>query len=263
MRFISVASVAVAIATVFAAKTARANPKTLPYSYGTATSPPGAMEVEAIVDLVPIRVAKEQTDGTLLELTALRYQLTTEFEYGLTDRLELGFYMAFMQGAAADGAPLVFQSIKQRVRFRLSEPEAWPVDVGLYFELAEAYNEIEFEEKILLQRRFGPLTAVANLWIEQEYYFTTDESRFVYNPTLGLTWTVVPGLTLGAEYWARGRFDNDDRSRHYVGPTVQVARGEYWFALGAYMRVDNLGKDEIVNDAFGRLWFRVIAGIGL
>lgn len=259
-----------AIAVLLLSAAAHANPKTLPFTYGTSTTAPGGFELEQYVDLIPIKVERELGDGSLESTWAMRFQLQTELEYGLTDRVELGFYLSFIQGAAADGSPLLFQGIKQRVRWRLSD-EDWPIDLGLYFEIAEFYNEIEFEEKILLQRRFGPVVAVANLWVEQEYYFSIGESRFVYNPTVGVAYQPIPGFSVGLEYWARGRFDSTDSgtgdpipgTRHYIGPALQVAKGEYWLALGAYLRVDNLGETQAVGDPYGRLWVRVIAGIGL
>ena len=117
-----------AVAVFLVSAAAHANPKTLPFSYGTATTAPGGFELEQYVDLIPIKVERELGDGGLESTWAMRFQLQTELEYGLTDRVELGFYLSFVQGAAADGSPLQFQGIKQRVRWRVSDDE-WPLEL--------------------------------------------------------------------------------------------------------------------------------------
>jgi hypothetical protein len=239
---------------------AAANPKKLPFSYGTATMPEGGMEIEQYVDVIPLRVLRENDDGTLDAVWSTRYVLTQEFELGLTERVELGVYLQSRQSAEL-GAPFHFDGIKQRARFRISDPATWPIGLAGYLEVAELQGEVEIEEKLLASWRRGPLEVVGNLWVEQEYYFADEEWKHVYNPTLGATWELSPRATVGLEYWARGRFDADTTTSHYVGPTVMASRGEHWIAVGAYARVD--ASEIEVGDPDGRLFVRMILGIGL
>ncbi|MEY2930994.1 MAG: hypothetical protein RL033_1743 [Pseudomonadota bacterium] len=268
-------SVALVAACSLIATGASANPMALPFSYPYQTLPAEKFEVEQYVDMVPVRVAREKADGTQEGVYSLRSVLQTELEFGLMDRLELGWYFQFQQGASATTPFLRFQGMKQRLRLRLSEEGVWPVNVGLYLELAEFHDEFEVEEKILLSRRFGPFNAVVNLWVEQEYYFQSNETKFIYNPTAGLTYEVSPHVIVGAEYWARGRFDENDASdqtggnsdaptggRHYLGPTLLGQSGELWLSLGAYLRLDALGDSPVVGDPYGKLWFRTVIGYG-
>jgi hypothetical protein len=259
-----------------------ATPRPLPFTYPAQTVPQGTLEVEQYLDLVPVRVAREDADGTRA-VTSLRSVLQTELEYGFTDRLEGAFYFAFRQNANAASPVLTFQGVKQRLRYELSERGVWPIDVGLYGEIAEFHNELEFEEKILLSRRFGAFSAACNLWVEQEYYFQISEWRFIYNPTLGATYDLSPNFVVGLEYWVRGRFDGDDGdsaslapaaaiaaesdvpsgAHHYLGPTFMAQSADYFFTLGAYARLDHLGDDAVVGDQYGKLWFRVLIGVHL
>ncbi|MEY4546891.1 MAG: hypothetical protein RL685_3086 [Pseudomonadota bacterium] len=273
---VPLAWVAAAVASVglLLASSASANPRALPFSYPYQTLPAEKFEVEQYVDMTPVRVSREAPDGTQEGVYGMRAVLQTELEFGLTDRLEFGWYFVFRQGASAATPFMRFQGVKQRLRLRLSEEGVWPVNVGLYLELAEFHNEFEVEEKLLLSRRFGPLNAIVNLWIEQEYYFQTRESKFIYNPTAGLTYELSPRVTVGAEYWVRGRFDGNDPTdqtgvndvptgaRHYLGPTLLGQSGELWLSLGAYLRLDALGDSPVVADPFGRLWFRALIGYG-
>ena len=253
---------------------ALANPHPLPYSYPYQTLPQGKVEVEEIVDLVPMRVSREQEDGTRDAVTALRYQLQTELELGITDRLELGLYFAFRQGATADTPALRFEGMKQRLRYRFAEEGDLPVDIGLYLEVAEFYNEIEIEQKLLLSRRFGYLTTVANLWVEQEYYFQDKEWKLIYNPTAGAVYELSPSFMLGLEYWTRGRFDDassgvSDASsdspsgaRHYLGPTFLLQSGEAWWSTGVYARLDHFSQDAQADDPYSKVWIRTMVGMG-
>lgn len=253
---------------------ARANPHPLPYSYPYQTLPQGRVEVEEIADMVPMKVAREKEDGTRDAVTALRYRLTTELELGITDRLELGLYFTFRQGATADTPALRFEGMKQRLRYRFAEEGDWPLDVGFYFEVAELYNEIEIEQKLLLSRRFGYLTLVSNLWVEQEYYFQDDEWKLIYNPTLGGVYELSPNFMLGLEYWARGRFDDGAEvgaeaaadspsgTRHYLGPTLLLQSGEAWWSTGVYARLDQWGEDAVAEDPYGKVWIRTMVGLG-
>src|SRR6185436_3241672 len=120
---------------------AHANPHPLPYSYPYQTLPKGRVEVEEIADLIPMRVAREKEDGTRDAVTAVRSQLQTELELGVSDRLELALYFSFHQSASADTPAMRFDGLKQRLRYRFAEEGDWPVDTGLYFEVAEFYNE--------------------------------------------------------------------------------------------------------------------------
>ncbi len=256
---------------------AHANPHPLPFSYPYQTLPKDKLEVEEIVDLVPIRVARERLDGTQEGVIALRSRLQTELEFGLSDRLELGLYFSFRQAASADTPALRFDGLKQRLRYRFAEAGDLPLDVGLYLEVAEFYDEIEIEEKLLLSRRFGYMTAVVNLWVEQEYYFQTQETKHIYNPTAGVSYEFSPRLMLGLEYWARGRFDEPKPSsvaaladatdshpgaRHYLGPTLLLQSGEAWWATGVYARLDHLGEAAIADDPYGKGWVRSTVGLG-
>lgn len=257
---------------------ASASPRPLPFSYPYETLTEGSLEIEQYADLVPVRVARENPDGTREGVYGVRSVLQTEVEFGITDRVECGFYFMFRQAASANTPVMRFQGVKQRVRVRLAEQGEWPVDVGLYLELAELDNEFEVEEKILLAKRFGDLNIVANLWIEQEWYYQTDEYKHIFNPTLGASYQINPKLFVGLEYWVRGRFDkangvtdqvgsniNDApiATHHYAGPTFLVQSGKVFLSVGAYLRVDHLGERVQVGDAFGRVWVRTLLGLEL
>jgi hypothetical protein len=255
---------------------ARANPRPLPFTYQAETLPRGAVEVEQFVDVVPLRAVSFVTSDPIWFLAT---QFQTEFEVGLTDRLELGLYVDFVPQPSPEYAqqvPALLEGngIKQRLRYHLGDPETWPVDVGLYGEVVENEREIELEAKIILQRRMGPLAVITNLWAEREFYFS-GRHEWVVNPTLGATFELLPRVSFGLEGWLRAEYPDGQTGPRdfnlgphvYVGPTFMASFGKLWWSTGAYLRVTDFDRTVAVGDAtragdsFGHLWVRTIVGL--
>ncbi len=270
MKYLALTLVALLLIVVVATEV-RASPHPNPFSYPYETLTEGSLEIEQYADLIPVRVQRENPDGTLDSVFSMRSILQTEVEYGITDRIEVGFYFQFQQAASTDPV-LQLDGVKQRVRVRLAEQGEWPLDVGLYLEIAELHDELELEEKILLAKRFGNLNVVANLWVEQELGYQSGEVEFLSNPTFGASYQVNPKLFLGLEYWARGNFEKEEGevandtsvgTHHFFGPTFLAQAGKVFFAVGAYLRLDHLSDSLTVGDPNGRVWVRTLLGIEL
>jgi hypothetical protein len=256
-------------ASVSPAGAARANPRPLPFTYQSETLPTGSVELEQFVDFLPLRGQTAAGD----DVSVLATQFITEFEIGLTDRLELGLYVT-LAPSLADGffmapRPLEGNGAKQRLRWRLADPEAWPVDVALYGEVAENEREVELEAKVILQRRVGRLRLITNLWAEHEFYFD-GRREWVLNPTLGGTVELTPRYHVGVESWMRAEYPVGasgprpyDLGPHvYAGPAFLAAIGRLWWSTGVYLRVTDLERPVAVGDQFGRFWVRTIIGVG-
>jgi hypothetical protein len=244
---------------------ASADPHSLPYSYPYSTLPRGMSEAEQYVDMTPVRALNGSR-------TIPRAVLVTELEYGLTDRLELGLYMQFSTDpgnqTGTDPSALLFDGLKQRLRYRFADAGVWPVNVAIYGEVAELANEIELEAKIILDRRIGRWHLMANLWGEREFYFT-GRREWVANPTGGASFEITPAFHVGAEYWMHGEFGgggpgsfNED-IHHYLGPAFLLQGNRVWFAVAPYVRLDAWDRSGVWGDQFGRFWIRTIIGIEL
>ena len=202
---------------------AHANPRPLPFTYQSETLPAGAVEVEQFVDLVPVRAVSPSAEPVWL----LTSQFQTEFEVGLTDKLELGLYISLVPqyGDSFNQTPVMQNGngFKQRLRYRLADAGAWPIDVALYGEVTESDREIELEGKIILQRRIGRVRVITNLWAERELYFD-GRREWVLNPTLGATAELSPRYHVGAEGWLRSEYPDSGGSPRVfnLGPHVYV-----------------------------------------
>lgn len=227
---------------------ALANPRPFPFTYHYGTTAGGQLEVEQYIDVLPTEVVDAAGD----ESTRLRFDLQTELEFGLSDHWEFGFYLVGRQ--PADG-PYAFRGIKQRVRARFAEEGDLPLDLGLYFEIAEYADKIEFEQKLILAKRFGSFMVAANVSFEQEIPYDGSEVEVVFNPSAGLSWAASPAVSVGLEYRADGELSEFGEADHYLGPTLMLVSGEYFATLGGYA---HLG-----GESDGDVWFRLLFGIGL
>jgi hypothetical protein len=257
-------------------RVAGATPHTLPFTYPYETLGKGESEVEAITDVNMLRVyADPAGDPTKGKLYEPQYLLTTEYEHGINDHIELGLYQTFYSTPQNGGDNAIgFDGLKWRIRARLAEPDEWPLDVSLYFELETMHDELSFEEKVNLQKRFGALTWMANLWVEEPILRPWDNVRkltFVINPTTGFSYQVSPMVHVGVEYWARGMLVSDGDTvqernnngvHHYVGPAFNVNFGRFWFTVAGYLQASSLANAQ-PGDAYGPFWLRSMIGIEL
>ncbi|MFI5299260.1 MAG: hypothetical protein ACHREM_14290 [Polyangiales bacterium] len=251
---------------IAASSTARANPRPLPFTYIHESLPEGETEIEQYVDYVPMRVQSSLTGATHW-YGATQFQ--TEFEHGITDRLELGLYVTY----APTPSEALQQSIdltegtgfKERLRFKLADTGAWPIDVALYGEVTESQNEIELEGKVILQRRIGHLRVAANAWVEREYYFD-GRTNWVLNPTIGLTYDGSASVQPGIEYWMRAEYPDGGPStgaNHYLGPAVLLQLGRLWWSSGVYYRLNDASRRDDPGTGMAHVWVRSVIGFGL
>jgi hypothetical protein len=267
--------IASAVLTALAASTAtsHANPRALPFTYTTDTLPAGDVEIEQYVDLEPLR-AISATSAKPEWFLPSAFQ--TEIEIGLTDRLELGLYLTLVPDAGESYAskarfPGIGSGLKQRLRYRFADPDAWPIDVGVYGELVENEREIELEAKLLVHKRFDRLRIAANLSAEYELYFS-HQRELVWNPSLGATYELSPSFHLGIDAWLRSEYPTNPRPAvrtfglgpaAYVGPAVMFNFGKLWWAVGAYARVTDTSHDLQPGEPYGPLYVRSMIGYEL
>jgi hypothetical protein len=249
---------------------ARATPRQLPFSYPYETLSSGELELELYGDMTPLRVWADPKDTSQGKLWEPAYVLQNEFEYGVSDRIELGFYQVFEANPVDGGGnSMQLDGFKWRVRGRLAEAGQWPVDVGLYLELETMHDEVSLEEKVILAKRFGRFHWMANLWVEQTQRRPFDETvrsfHFVLNPTTGVEYEVTPVVHPGVEYWARGEIgttDVNDKLHHFVGPTIHLNFGKLWWTFGVYADLNNIEKP-FEGEIYGPIWARTVLGLNL
>jgi hypothetical protein len=253
-------------------ETASATPRPLPFTYNYETLGEGELEVEQYVDMVPVRVLNAQSAPIWVPAS----QFQTEFEYGITNHLELGLYVTLAPALNANEFPHAPPPLtegngaKERLRLRLFDEGVLPADIDFYGELVENEEEFEIEAKIILQKRFRNLRIAANLVAEHDFLFGSREEDTVIDPSAGITYQVTPVFQPGIDSWMWSEFTNlaatttpfNNKPNVYVGPAILLNFGKIWWSTGAYVRVTNFDHTMQPGvDSFGPLWFRMIVGL--
>jgi len=228
---------------------ALADRRTLIRAYEFETQPKGNLELEIWNDVIVPKSAF--ADAVITQ--------KIELEYGLTDRWDLALYHVFSQGGPADSEDrgFHFDSWRLETRYRLAEKGEWPIDVMVYLEVerpAKFDEPFELEEKIILQKDFGPLAIVANLVAEQK--LSGSQTGHVWEVDLGARYEVAPAFRLGAEVWGVQEIapGGSRDLAFYAGPSVSFATKKLWIQLGAGVGL---------NDAAGSAQIRSVIGFNL
>lgn len=121
-----------------------------------------------------------------------------EFEYGLTNRLQLAYYEVFTWDRPNDWQRDAF---KIETKYRFSESGALPIDVALYGEYKNPNGHREgasdeLEGKLIVSRDFGPWNLIANLITEREIN-THEDWQWEY--TAGVSYALSPKARVGLE----------------------------------------------------------------
>ena len=200
-------------------------------SYSYMTLPAGGFEIEHYLDVGLKRVDNPGT--TRIESKFMPSWTTqVEFEYGITDRLDFGFYSVFRQKAFED---FKFRGVKLRSRYRFLDPGVLPVDPAVYVEFAYYGDEVKFEQIIILARRFGKLETAVNFKFEEKIQYGNPETAFVFEfiPSVGVGYHFNNNVSLALEYY--GKFEMKDGVAEdfdsYLGPTVSVAGNHFFWTV--------------------------------
>ena len=131
-----------------------------------------------------------------------------EFEYGVTDHLQLAAYEVYTWNRAEDWERDAF---KVEAKMRLGEAGVWPVDLALYTEYknpngSRNVRSDEFENKIILSKDLGPWNLVGNFVFEKEINTKND---WEYEVTAGANYALTQRTRLSLEV-KQGLGDSDD-----------------------------------------------------
>ena len=199
---------------------ASADPRPFTFSNDTYPMGKGDWEYEQWVTW-----EKHKEDETGYDSVEFRH----EFEFGLADNFDLAFYLpTWSYEDSEEHTGTQFGSIDVEGIVYLSNPVTDFLGVGLYAEVKVGEDELEFENKLLLQKDVGKWVFLYNLVLETEIegIFKGDEENEiegVLEHTFGASYAVAPGWFLGAEAVVESAFDDWSEYEHttaYAGPAV-------------------------------------------
>lgn len=202
-----------------------------------------------------------------------RFQPRVEFEYGITDRLTTSLYLNFNQVESEDNNfssnSLGFSSTSIELRYRLTEIGQTFVDPALYFEFAYGGDELEYESKLILSRRFGNFISAMNINSEIEREIIDKEIESVFEFTGGIMYELSPSIALGIEFRNHRIFEDIYKSEEaqatFLGPSINIQTNSFFIVFNFLRQID--GSPESKNSLdlvhHEKYEFRTILGIEL
>jgi hypothetical protein len=174
------------------AATSHAGSRRFAYSYETTTMAAGAMELESTLTW-KTQVAEDPD----LECFDIRH----EFEFGMTDRLQLALYFAEWrhEKSSVFSGKTTFQDVALEAIHNMTHPNTSACGSALYGEIKGSGDFIELEGKLLLQKNYGRWICVYNIGGEVvwENHYEDDEAEL--KQSAGVAYQINPAWSVAAE----------------------------------------------------------------
>jgi hypothetical protein len=167
------------------------------------------------------------------------WEILHELEYGLADDLDVEFYFLRWKyedsneetGTKYDGGAVEFI-------YTILNPAKDHWGLAVYAEFAAAENELEFEQKLIVQKDVGKWIFAYNLILETEIQGVFDsqkenEVEGVLGHAFGITTAVGRQWFVGGELSVESVFSdwsNYENTTAYLGPTISYQGGKHWWA---------------------------------
>jgi hypothetical protein len=187
-----------------------------------------------------------------------------EFEIGLNKRLQTAFYLNvsseseyFIGKKLVLNGPTVNEindtsiitsnefSFSSEWKYKLSDPVADVIGSGLYAEISVGTEEIEFEGKLLLDKKMNKFITALNLVAEYEIETELEEGEvenekeFAAKINYGLSYQLAKNVHFGLEASCINGFHDGsiEHSVLYAGPVLSVLRENFWINLTFFPQV--------------------------
>ena len=242
---------------------ARADERVFTYSYEPKVLPKDALEFEQWATL---RAGKE--DGVFS-----RWDLRTEFEYGLLDQLTTALYLNFeslhIDRDEEQVDEFEFKGLSSEWKWKFLDPTADPIGVLGYFEATTNFEDVELEEKLVLGKNFDRVVLAFNAICEQEWEFENEETEteLAVEFTAGVAYRFTDRFAVGVEAREVNVFPDMENLEHaavFLGPTLHYNTNRWWATLTFLPQVAGLRgdtQDGLNLDEFERMEVRLIFGI--
>lgn len=216
------------------ASSAHADRRSYVWTYQYMTMPEGETEIEFY-----------QT--TKLKATD-EWEYRVEVETGMTDRWDFSVYQIFKQ---VEGDDLTWDAVQFRTRYRLGESGMWPVDPLIYLEYnrkVDLKKPNKFEGKLILAKQEGKLNISANPLYE---LFFAPGTEHEIGLDAGMSWEFHPRFVAGIESVSRQVLEDGADFKSYLGPTVSIASGRWWYSMGVVFGITDASDDARVRFLMG------------
>ncbi|MCO6437920.1 MAG: hypothetical protein J5J06_12580 [Phycisphaerae bacterium] len=249
-------STAVSLVLMLIAGRVSAGERRFTYVYESTTEKKGEWEFEQWVTWKTAKESNRDFD---------RFDFRTEIEYGVTDRLQLGFYVSdwrYEENRRENRHRGEWNNVALEGIWNLSDPNANFLGLALYGEVKVGDELLEVESKFIAQKNIGKLTLAYNAILEAEWEgHDYDEDNGELAQTFGLSYQVSPQFLAGAELlhelgipdWRGVR----GKAVLYLGPNFSYRAKKWWVTMTPLFQVSDI-EDE--PDFQARLLFGIPLG---
>lgn len=212
------------------------------FSYETTTAPKGSVEIENWVTWKRTDNAEGKTD---------RFDFRHELEFGVTDRFQVGVYLADWTYSPDDTEKKArYEHSGVELIYSLTNPTTNWLGSAVYLEILGGDEVFELEGKLLLQKNFGPVTVAYNAVLEAEWEGKDLEERTgEFQQTLGVAYDLSHGFSVGGELLHEVEFPdwgNAEEGRVWAGPNVSFhVRNFYATAAGLFQVTDVADEPDV------------------
>lgn len=225
--------VALLIISALSSPSAQASERRFGYTYPTLTSPAGEVELENWLTW-------KSRPGALRSL-----EVRHELEIGLTDRTQIGIYVANWNYDAR-GRSSEYQNSALELIHNLTNPATDFLGSALYGEISAGERSAAFEGKLLLEKRIGRWVIGWNGVFESEWegdkFADFQESSGELGQTFGIAYDLTKSLSCGLEAVHKTTLEKwhaPGSPQIYCGPNVTFRRGHFFTGLTALFQTTN------------------------
>jgi hypothetical protein len=215
------------------------------FLYEATTSAPGSVEME---NWVTFQTGKDQERFSQVDFRH-------EFEFGITDKLQLSVYVAdwqYQSGFASQRSGFAYSASAVEAIYNLSNPVADPVGFSIYEEVKVGDRLVESESKLIAQKNFGPLIAAYNATLEAVWQGDhLQEREGEFQQAFGLSYEFSPMFSAGIEALHEIVFeewgDGETVQNVFVGPNISVRRGPCFATVTALVQATQTAAEPDVQ----------------
>jgi hypothetical protein len=231
---------------LLAAGVARGGERRFTFVYEVDTNPPGTVEYEQWVTWKSHKGEDPEFD---------RIDFRHEIEFGITDHLQLGIYVAdwrYEDGKSVEDDGVSYQSSAVELIYNISDPVTDPIGFALYGEFTAGDEVLGVEGKLLFQKNIDRFVLAYNLVLEAEWEGSGySEKVGTFEQTAGISYQLMPSLLVGAELVHEVEFaewqETGDNVVH-VGPNVSYRAKQWWVTVTPLFQVTNLdGEPDFIT----------------
>jgi hypothetical protein len=224
----------------------KAGERRFTYVYEATTAAKGEVEIE---NWVTWKTQKDEGSR------GNKFDFRHEIEFGLTNRLQLGVYVADWSvldrvAGGEDGAHAVYQDSAVELIYNLTNPVTDIMGSAVYAELKLGDQKLELEGKLILQKNFGPFVIAYNATLEAEWegerfgYF--NERKGTFEQTLGASYQISPNFLLGGEFLHEIDFSDwaeAGDSIVYAGPNASFRYDRFYVTSTALIQATGITEE--------------------